>query len=74
MRYLRLLLAAANLCLAADRQPVYLWSNGAPGSEGKTAQESVRTTPQGEQVLSSIHKSSITPYLPAKEKRPVRQS
>ena len=67
MRYLSLLLAAAKLCLAATPQPMYLWPNGAPRSEGKTAPESVRTTPQGEHVVSSVHKPSITPYLPARE-------
>jgi len=46
--------------------PVYLWPAGAPGSEGKSAQESVRITEQGEHVLSSIHRPSILPYMPLK--------
>jgi acetyl esterase/lipase len=44
---------------------ILLWPNGAPGSEGKTGDESVRIADNGERVLSNIHKPSITPYLPA---------
>jgi acetyl esterase/lipase len=46
---------------------VLLWPNGAPGSEGKTAPEKVRITPDGEHVISSVHQPSITVYLPSKE-------
>lgn len=44
--------------------PVYLWSHDAPGSEGKTAPESVRITDDGEHVISSIHHPALLPYLP----------
>lgn len=54
--------------MAAEPQVVLLWPNGAPGSEGKTAEESVRIAqPGGDHVISSVHKPSITVYLPAKE-------
>jgi acetyl esterase/lipase len=46
---------------------VLLWPNGAPGSEGKTVPEKVRITPDGEHVISSVHRPSITVYLPPKE-------
>jgi endo-1,4-beta-xylanase len=46
-------------------QVVVLWPNGAPGSEGKTAPESVRTVPAGDRVVSSVHKPLITAYLPS---------
>lgn len=52
--------------LAAEPQELRLWPNGAPGSEGKTAAEAVRTTPDGEHVVSSVHQPSLTPYLPPK--------
>src|SRR5712691_2261409 len=45
-----------------------LWPNGAPGSEGKTAQEVVAKSSSGELSVWSIHHPSLTPYLPAKEK------
>jgi acetyl esterase/lipase len=51
---------------AAAPQSILLWPNGAPGSEGKTAEEAVRVTEQGEHVVSSVHHPSITPYLAAK--------
>src|SRR6185369_10802647 len=52
---------------AADPQVVYLWPEGAPGSEGKTAPESVRVAqPGGDHVVSSVHKPSLTLYLPSK--------
>jgi endo-1,4-beta-xylanase len=51
-----------------DRNPtVLLWPNGAPGSEGKTADEKYRI--EGELlVVSGVNRPSITLYLPAKEK------
>lgn len=50
----------------AQHQPILLWSNGAPGSENKTAPEVVEVSPDGERSLSSVHHPSITPYLPGK--------
>jgi acetyl esterase/lipase len=47
---------------------ILLWPDGAPGSEGKTAPEIVVTSANGERQVSSIHKPSITPFLPAKDK------
>jgi acetyl esterase/lipase len=52
---------------AADPQWIVLWPNGAPGSEGKTGEETVRTTPQGEHVTANVHRPSIGVFLPAKE-------
>ena len=46
-------------------EAIPLWPNGAPGSEGKTAQETVRVNENGDHILSSVHRPSITPYLPA---------
>ena len=60
-----LLLASA---WASEPQVIRLWPNGAPGSEGKTAQETVRTSPEGDHVVASVHHPSVTVYLPAKEK------
>lgn len=59
-------LFAAGL-LADEPKAVLLWPGGAPGSEGKTAAETVRLTPDGEHVVAAIHQPSITPYLPSKE-------
>src|SRR6266516_3285386 len=54
---------------AADRpREIPLWPNGAPGSEGKSAQEVVAVSKSGEISVWSIHHPSLTPYLPAKEK------
>jgi acetyl esterase/lipase len=50
---------------AAEPQAILLWPNGAPGSEGKTADEVVEKTASGERNLTQIHKPSLTPYLPA---------
>jgi endo-1,4-beta-xylanase len=50
---------------AADEATVVpLWPGDAPGSEGQTAPEKVRLTPDGEHVISSIHHPSLTVYLP----------
>ena len=52
---------------AAEPSVVLLWPNGAPGSEGKTGEETVRVTDAGEHVISNIHRPSLTVYLPAQE-------
>ena len=57
----------ASVGAAPDPPVVLLWPNGAPGSQGKTAEESVRTTPQGEHVVSSVHRPSVTVYLPSRD-------
>lgn len=53
---------------AAALPPIALWPNGAPDSEGKVGEEAVRLTPQGEHIVSNVHRPSITPYLPARDK------
>ena len=53
---------------ADDPKEILLWPDGAPGSEGKTEPEKVVTSGSGERTVSSVHKPSITPFLPAKEK------
>ena len=52
---------------SAQLKEISLWSNGAPGSEGKTGKEKIRTV-GNDQVVSNIHNPSVTPYLPIKEK------
>lgn len=57
------------LCLpapvfAAEPDSILLWPSGAPGSEGKTAPETMRVTPTGDHVVASVHKPAIIPYLP----------
>jgi acetyl esterase/lipase len=47
---------------------ILLWPQGAPGSEGKGDPETVKTSGNGERQVSTIHKPSITPFLPAKDK------
>ena len=61
------LLFAVALAAAAEPEVVYLWPNGAPGSEGKTGEEKVVIQAAGDHVISNVHKPSITVYLPAKE-------
>lgn len=51
----------------AQQNEILLWPNDAPGSEGKTGNEKIRVV-EGDQVVSNIHKPSITTYLPPKEK------
>jgi acetyl esterase/lipase len=52
----------------AENQAILLWPNGAPGSEGKTADETVRVNENGEHIVSNIHRPSITLYFPSKDK------
>jgi acetyl esterase/lipase len=69
MRLASLTLLTACTLLAADPPVVLLWPSGAPGSQGKTAEETVRVAqPNGDHVVASVHKPSLTVYLPAKDK------
>ena len=52
----------------AENAEILLWPGGAPGSEGKTDAEKVVTSASGERQVSSVHKPSITPFLPDKGK------
>jgi endo-1,4-beta-xylanase len=68
MKIATLFLTTAIAAFAAEPQVVVLWPNGAPGSEGKTAPETVRiNAPTGDHVVASVHRPSITVYLPSKE-------
>ena len=60
-------LFAAATALAGDAE-ILLWPGSAPGSEGKTDAEKVVTSASGERQVSSVHKPSLTPFFPAKEK------
>jgi acetyl esterase/lipase len=60
-----LLVLLCGRAMTAQQAPIPLWPNDAPGSEGKTAEETVRLTEQGEHIVSHVHRPSITPYIPA---------
>lgn len=55
------------LTFAADPEEILLLPEGAPGSEGKPAQEIVLIGTNGERRIYGVHRPSITPFLPAKE-------
>ncbi|HLQ13595.1 MAG TPA: alpha/beta hydrolase [Steroidobacteraceae bacterium] len=53
---------------AADPQTFLLWPNGAPGSEGRSAEkETVRISERGDHVVSNVHSPSLTWYAPQRE-------
>src|SRR5689334_10984792 len=64
----RLSVACMLLCAAAlgasSPEEILLWPKGAPGSEGKTAPEEVRPSTDGVRRIHSIHKPSVTAFLP----------
>jgi acetyl esterase/lipase len=62
-----LLLASTAAAYSSEPPVVYLWPDGAPGSEGKTGEERVQVQAAGDHVVSNVHKPSITVYLPSKE-------
>src|SRR5271154_439408 len=62
------MLVLCSLSPAGEPEEIPLWPNGAPGSEGKTGNEMIRVTEQGDHVISNIHHPSITPYFPTPEK------
>lgn len=50
---------------APEPAVVLLWPNGAPGSEGKTGDETMRVSAQGDHIIATVHHPSITVFLPA---------
>src|SRR3954453_19143356 len=58
--------AFCGLAAAADHTEVPLWASGAPGSEGKTAQEVDEAPNQahGDLKVTGVHKPSLTVFLP----------
>src|SRR5215469_12532705 len=62
------MLLTALTASAADHQVLLLWRNDVPGSEGKTGDEKVRISAEGEHVISNVHRPSITVYMPPSEK------
>jgi acetyl esterase/lipase len=62
-----ILLISSLAAASSDPPVIYLWPDGAPGSEGKTGDEKVQIQPAGDHVISNVHKPSITVYLPSKE-------
>lgn len=60
------LLLSATLARGSEEIP--LWPKGAPGSEGKTGSEVLVPRDDGLRRIAGIHRPSLTPYLPAKEK------
>ncbi|HEX6740141.1 MAG TPA: DUF1587 domain-containing protein, partial [Vicinamibacteria bacterium] len=65
MSLLPLLLLPA---LLADPPEILLWPKGAPGSEGQTATETTVPSTDGVRRLATIHRPSLSPHLPAREK------
>lgn len=63
-----LLLGLFAFMVPEDPKEIFLWPDGAPGSEGKIGKEKVRIAETGDHVVSSIHNPSITSYLPSSEK------
>lgn len=60
-------MVAYTLAAAAEPPVVYLWPDGAPGSEGKAAAEALRIAPGGDRVVAAVHRPSLTVYLPQKQ-------
>lgn len=53
---------------AAEPEEILLWPNGAPESEGKPEKDLVVVGRSGERSIYGVHRPSITPFLPTKEK------
>jgi acetyl esterase/lipase len=62
-----MLLAVGAVAAANEPSVIYLWPNGAPGSEGKSGEEVIAVQRSGEKVISNVHNPSLVAYLPAKE-------
>jgi acetyl esterase/lipase len=64
---LSLFLAAAPAPTTLSYPIVFLWPDGAPGSEGITGEEKLSTTSTGLTSITNVHKPNFTLYVPRKE-------
>ncbi len=68
IRFLRQILISlllSALAMAEDAPLVIpVWPGVPPGSEGKTGEEHTRLSPEGEHIVSNVHRPSLTVYLP----------
>jgi acetyl esterase/lipase len=61
--------AASALAFAgADPDEILLWPEGASGSEGKSEKDIAIVGRNGERSIYGVHRPSITPFLPGREK------
>lgn len=65
---LALVLTSPVFLIAAEPEEILLWPDGAPGSEGKPEKDIVVVGRSGERSIYGVHRPSITPFLPTKEK------
>jgi len=66
MRIVSLVLLLPPLFAGNPSAEIVLWPNGAPGAAADAPAEATRLAPpRGERVVSSVHRPTITPYLPA---------
>lgn len=70
---MRTLLVCCALVLAAPAfgqipAEIPLWTEVAPGSEGKTGDEVIEKSASGELRVTNVHRPSLTPYLPPRDK------
>lgn len=57
------------LCgIQAEESPIFLWSDAAPGSEGKVGEEVITKSKTNEISITNVHRPSITPYFPKEKK------
>ena len=53
---------------ATAQTEILLWQNGAPGSEGKNSDDSIKINANHERIFTNVHHPSITPFLTANNK------
>jgi endo-1,4-beta-xylanase len=61
------LVTPRHVLAASSPEEILLWPKGAPGSEGKTAAESLVPRDDGVRRIASIHRPSISPHWPSAE-------
>jgi endo-1,4-beta-xylanase len=62
------ILLPLSLLAEGNSNEILLWPNGAPGAEGKSGEEIVKTSGNGDRRVSHINKPSITFYVPPPDK------
>jgi hypothetical protein len=61
------ILVLSSVGVAQDK-PILLWSDSQLSFHGTPPSETVRIFENGEHIVSNVHRPSLTPYIPPKEK------
>jgi acetyl esterase/lipase len=66
--WIGLVILAITCSAVGQEQPVFLWPDSELVLQGKPEHEAIRIYENGEHIVSGVHRPSVTPYIPSKDR------